>query len=416
MSEEKRPRARRVRSSADPVRHGQLTPRSPLRSLLGFIGGALAVVLIAMASVAGIAVWDISRGMNQGVELQGAGNALPPLLGELEGSFNILLVGSDSREGYAVDEGEGSGGNLNDVNMLMHVSADHKQVTVVSFPRDMMVPIPECPDGEGGFYPAMSAQPLNSAIGYGGLACVAITLSALTGLEIPYAAMIGFNGVMKMADAVGGVEVCIAQDINDPESAIQLAAGTHELSGQEALLFIRNRHGVGDGSDLARIGSQQVFMSSLARKIMTSDTLTDVTKVYKLAQASAESLTLSSNIANVTALASLAWTVRNVDIGQIAFVRYPVVSYEFDSNKVAPDYVGAEILLDAISTDKNVEFTQNSDNGVTVEAVPSPEPQISSSSAPESAPPVATAEPVKEVAILPSNAVGQLANQNSCVG
>ncbi|WP_429605178.1 LCP family protein, partial [Staphylococcus aureus] len=147
----------------------------------------------------------------------------------MDGAFNVLLAGSDSGGGNKSygDRGE----NLNDVTMLLHVSADHKNATVVSFPRDMYVPIPYCPDGKGGSYDAMSRQKTNNTLTYGGLACTVLTVEKLTGLDIPYAGVIQFDGVIEMSNAVGGVDVCVAGDIKDPYTGLDVKAGENTLQG-----------------------------------------------------------------------------------------------------------------------------------------------------------------------------------------
>ena len=99
--------------------------------------------------------------------------------------------------------------------MLMHIAEDHSSATVVSFPRDLVVPIPSCPDPAGGSFDAMSAQPINVTLSYGGLPCTVLTVEALTGLSIPFAAEIQFNGVIEMSNAVGGVPVCVVDPIDD---------------------------------------------------------------------------------------------------------------------------------------------------------------------------------------------------------
>src|SRR5690606_31488924 len=140
---------------------------------------------------------------------------------------------------------------LNDVNMLLHVSADQTNAVAISFPRDLVVPIPECPaeDGSGPKY--RSTEPLNTALFYGGLPCAVMTIAELTGLPIQFAGMISFNGVIEMSNAIGGVPVCVTGPVVDDFSGINLPeAGTYNLQGHEALAFLRSRHGVGDGSDL----------------------------------------------------------------------------------------------------------------------------------------------------------------------
>ena len=112
---------------------------------------------------------------------------------------------------------------------------------------------------------------INTALAYGGLACTVRTVSALTGLEIPYAAVIEFNGVIEMSNAVGGVPVCVAEAIQDEYSGLNLEAGEHTLQGAAHWPFLRTRHAIQTGSDLARISSQQVFLASLARTIKSAE-------------------------------------------------------------------------------------------------------------------------------------------------
>src|SRR5438270_918255 len=121
----------------------------------------------------------------------------------------------------------------------------------------------------------------------GGVACVRDTVARFTGLTIPFLAMITFDGVVQMSNAVGGVPVCVAAPINDDYTELHLSKGVHTLKGADALKFLRTRHGVGDGSDLTRISSQQVFLSSLVRKLKAGSTLTDVTKLYGISAAAA---------------------------------------------------------------------------------------------------------------------------------
>src|SRR5690554_6386322 len=117
-----------------------------------------------------------------------------------------------------------------------------------------------------------------------------MTVEVLTGLDIHCVGMITFGGVVRMSNAIGGVPVCVNGPVIDKYSCINLpAAGTYELSGKTALAFLRSRKGVGDGSDLTRISSQQVYLSSLVRTLKSSETLGDAAKLYGLAQAASSS-------------------------------------------------------------------------------------------------------------------------------
>ena len=404
------------------MRHGRQRRSSAVANVFKVVGAAVAVAAVSVVSAAAYAALDVSNSLNESVELV-AETPVPEIvgIGAIDGPLNILLVGSDSREGYDVDEGEDAGGNLNDVNMLLHVSADHQRAFVISFPRDLMVPIPSCPseDGTPEYYAAMSEQPLNSALQYGGLACAALTIQELTGISINYAAEISFSGVINMSNAIGGVPVCVAQDINDIYTGLSLTAGEHVLSGRDALLFLRTRYGIGSGGDTSRIGSQQAFLSSMVRTIKSAETLTNPTKVYALAKTTAENLTLSSTMNSVPKLLSIAATIRDINTDEIAFIQYPSVGYAPNPNKVAPDYASAQVLIDAVINDLPVEFTGQ---GEGAQVQPDPQapadpaaPEVPADPADPTQATTAPAAPPETVVTLPPNATGQRASDVGCV-
>ena len=248
------------------ARHGQLRTPGPVSQLLKFLAIGLSVVLVSGFAVAGYVLYDLTSTVSaNAVELEGQ-KELPPDIGAYEGGFNIVLTGVDTCEDaykqYFGERctGKDSEGSLNDVNLLVHVSDAPRRITVVSFPRDMMLKIPQCEDAEGNTHSAMSKQPLNVAYSDAGLSCVVKTISELTGQEVQFAASVTFGGVIEITNAIGGVDVCLANPIKDRYTGLDLDAGTHTLQGLEALQFLRTRHGVGDGSDLGRIGNQQQYM------------------------------------------------------------------------------------------------------------------------------------------------------------
>lgn len=351
------------RSPIESPRHGRLPTSSPAAAVLKFLGLAVAVVLAALVTTAGIAFANLnSQVQANSVDISGGGDvpAPPPLLGAFPGGFNLLVVGTDNDPNQGDDFGERDA-TLNDVNILLHVSADHRNAVVVSFPRDLVIPHPECTDPTNGdVYDAMSAQPLNEAFSRGGLACVSATIENLTGLDISYAAATSFKGVIEMTNAVGGVPVCLVEPISDTDSGLDLPAGISTIQGDMALAFLRNRHGVGDGSDLARIASQQQYMSSLVRTIKSSNTLTDFTKLYGLAQAATQNIQLSRSLATPDAMVSLALTLKDVDLANMVFVQYPAGSSSAYPNKVVPLSDLADQLFAKIMNDE--PFTLEADS------------------------------------------------------
>ncbi|WP_246054522.1 LCP family protein [Klugiella xanthotipulae] len=401
------------------VRHGRQKRSVWWVNGLKVLAAGVTVVAVSGASVVSYATWVVADSLKPSVNLV-TGDGKPPVVngvGAMKGAINIFLAGTDGRTGEFEAENAG-GGARNDVNMLLSVSADHKTATVTSFPRDLMIPIPSCPseDGTPNYYPEMNEQPLNVALDYGGLACAVLTIQELTGIEIGYAGMIDFQGVIGMTNAVGGVPVCVSQDINDPYTGLSLTKGMHTLQGMDALMFLRSRHGIGDGGDMSRISSQQAFLSSLVREMKAADTLTNPTRLFALAKSTTESLTLSTSLNSIPALLSVAATVKDIDVNKINFVQYPVKTHPYNPNKVAPDYPAAESLIAAIKSGTAFNVTGGTGPATEVEGADS------TATTPTTAPttdgavpdPAATTPAVPGTIDLPQNVKGQSADEVTC--
>lgn len=389
------------------ARHGRLHKAGPAGTILKLIAATLAVVLVSGASLGAIAFNSVYSKKST-VAIYGETEGPPPQIGAIQGGFNILIVGSDTRAdqggiGGTVDDDESV---LNDVNMLLHVSQDQTNAVAISFPRDMVVGIPECVNADGDTK-GYSTEAINVALYYGGLSCVVQTVSLLTGLPIQFAGLITFQGVINMSNAIGGVPVCITDPMIDPYTGINLpAAGTYNLQGAEALAFLRSRHGVGDGSDLTRISSQQVFLSSLVRTLKSSDTLGDYKKVYNLADAAISSMTLSNDLADVPTMVSIALALKNIPLERVTFVQYPGTTGNTEgvyAGKVKPNtYVGDQMMALIAADQPFVLDTAGDDQGSTTDPNAPPAP-------------VSTQPPVDNSAlpVLPG-VRGQTAAQYTC--
>ncbi|MGF6823765.1 LCP family protein required for cell wall assembly [Microbacterium sp. ZKA21] len=402
------------------ARHGQLRSPSAASQLLKIIGVAMAVVLVSGLGVAAyVGTTLFSNFSANAVELEGQ-ESIPPDIAEFEGGFNLLLTGVDTcEEKYAHlfgerCEGSDSEGTLNDVNLLLHVSDEPRRITAVSFPRDTMLPIPSCTDESGNETSSMSKQQLNTAFSYGGLNCVAQTITELTGQEIQFAASVTFGGVIEITNAIGGVDVCLANGIKDRYTGLDLAAGTHTVEGLQALQFLRTRHGVGDGSDLGRIGNQQQYMSSLARKLISSEVLGDVPTMLKLADTALSNITPSTSLQNPMMLAQIALAVKNVPFEDIVFLQYPTLEDPSDPNRVVPDRDTAQVMWDAINANQQLQVThENTENDGVIVETPAP----TDPAAPTEPTDPATTEtpaPSETVAALPDTIRGNSAAQATC--
>jgi len=405
-----------IRRRRTVARHGQLRTPGPISQLLKIIGIAMAVVLVSGVSVAAFVVSDLyGTATADAVELEGQ-QPVPPDISEYEGGFDLLLVGTDTcEEAYAQYFGDrcsgpDSEGNLNDVNILLHVSDEPRRITAVSFPRDLMLPVPECTREDGSTTSAMSKQPLNSTFETGGLNCVAQTITELTGQDIEFAANVSFGGVIEITNAIGGVDVCLANPIKDEYTGLDMTAGTHTVQGLEALQFLRTRHGVGDGSDLGRIGNQQQYMSSLARKLISGEVLGNVPVMLRLANTALSNLQTSTSLTNPMTIVQVALAVKDVPFEDIVFLQFPTYEDPYDPNKVVADAESAQAMWDAINANQQLQVThETTDNdGVVVQ-----EPEVPATPE-EPTEPTAPATPTEGVTQLPNNIKGNSAAQQTC--
>ena len=277
-----------------------------------------------------------------------------PTAEEINGPINLLLIGSDTREGQGSTAYGPVGAELADVIILLHINEERSNAVAMSFPRDLMIAVPECPNPEGGApYPAKEFAQINATMNYGGPACTLLAVQSLTGIEIPYLAMIDFKGVIAMSEAVGGVDVCVAEPINDDYTQLYLDAGEHTLIGEEALAFLRTRHGVGDGSDLSRISNQQVFLTSLVRKLKDEGALTNPFTMFRLGTAALNNMTLSRSLTDLGVIYGMAREVNDVDLEKITFLKLPVYDLEGDfAGRVGVSTERATLLFDKLANDE----------------------------------------------------------------
>jgi len=256
---------------------------------------------------------------------------------------NILLLGSQTRDGQRGSHlGNASklGTDISDTAMLVHINAEKKWATVVSIPRDLIVPRPEC---RGRLDPTQTVQAspagmFDLAMNLGGPTCAVATVEQMTGIRIDHFAEITFNAFQALTNAVGGVTVCVPPPgINDPDySGLVLSPGLHTVSGPESLAFVRDRHGLANGTDLNRIRMQQMFVTSLFNKLAGAGTLGDPITLYKIADAVTSNLTVDTGLDSIDAMVGLAGGVQSLKSHYIQFITVP---YDFDpgnQNRVVP--------------------------------------------------------------------------------
>jgi len=411
----------RARTRHTLARHTRFRQPHPLAQIGRAVGIGLAVVLVSVLSVGSFAAWDLSRNFSTDAVALPNDELLPPAIGEYEGAFNLLLVGTDKCDpewaGAFGDRctGADADGERNDVTMLVHVSGAPRRATVVSFPRDMIVPIPACPRADGtGKHSAMSAQPLNVTLMYGGLPCTVATVEEFTKMPIEFAATIDWMGVINLSNAVGGVEVCVEDPIRDRDSGLDIPAGTQELSGEQALAFLRTRYAIGDGSDLGRISNQQQFMSSLVRKLSSDEVLTDPAALFRLAYAATDAVTPSQSLASPTRMVQLALTLKDIDFDDIVFVQYPTGYDTQNPNKVLPKRAAGDALFAALAAGSAIDLTGGTSAGKSTVELPAEGEAPAAPETPAPSEPGVDASAAPDRVQLPSDITGQTAGQRTC--
>ncbi|MGW2049525.1 LCP family protein [Streptomyces sp. NPDC001858] len=272
------------------------------------------------------------------------------------GSENILVLGSDTRSGANKKLGGGAddGSARSDTAMIIHVYEGHKQASVVSIPRDTLVDRPVCTDTQGVSHDAASDVMFNSAYSTGGAACAVKTVESISGVRMDHYLEVDFAGFEKLVDELGGVEVTTTKAIDDPDSHLKLKAGTHTLTGEQALGLVRTRHGVGDGSDLGRIQLQQAFIKALVEQVKHVGLFTGGTKLYNLADTATKAVTTDSDLGSLNSLMSFANGLKGISAANMNMVTMPVVYDPANPNRVLVAEAKAQQVWTALKNDRPI--------------------------------------------------------------
>ncbi|MFF2780765.1 LCP family protein [Streptomyces sp. NPDC058052] len=332
------------------------------KKILLWTGGTMAFVLVGGA----VGVYALYSKLNGNIGVVDVGDAAVKTT-SMKGPLNILVIGNDVRTGEG-NETYGNKDNVTghaDTTFLIHIAEDRTNATAMSIPRDLKIEIPECPTKVGETTKVIPGSvgktKFNESFGVEGRdpGCTMRTITQMSGLPINHFMMVDFNAVKKLSTAVGGVKVCLAKPIHDKNySKLNLPEGEHRVQGEQALAFLRNRHGLGNESDLDRIKQQQQFLASMMRQLK-EDTLDSPTRLLEVANAATESLTVDKGIGDAMKLTSLAKELAKVDLKNITFLTVPVVD-----NPDEPPNKRATVVLDPVKApqvfsmiEQDVSFT-----------------------------------------------------------
>ena len=309
-----------------------LLEQRAVNPVVRIIAMAVVAVLVFLGSMAA-AVWaDINTTIEQGqvkvLRADGTGQQREEILDPFGGqTIEILILGQDTREGEGNSDIGGKADYLKenhqaDTTMVLQIAADRSWINLVSIPRDSIVDMPSCMTSKGEL-PAMQGVLFNSifAMGYNtgedlasAASCTLTAVNALTGLDIQYFAVVDFQGLKNMIDALGGVDICIPVDLYDKTTKLDLKKGMQRLNGKQATQYARMRHGTGtDGSDTMRTTRQQYLIKQLLHEATSKNLFTQSGQLYQLGKTALQSLNLSEGLADLTALVGLATSLVNLD-------------------------------------------------------------------------------------------------------
>ncbi|GLX98518.1 LCP family protein [Herbidospora sp. NBRC 101105] len=272
------------------------------------------------------------------------------------GALNVLLVGSDTREGDNAKYGQRAAREdhteRTDTIMMLHVSPQRDQARLISFPRDSMVQIPSCKNTQTGQPMPPRLDMINSAFNNGGIVCTIQTIEALTRIRVDHYIKVDFTGFKNIVNALDGIEICLPQAVDDRASKLTLPAGRQVVRGEEALGYVRIRK-IGNGSDLERIKRQQVFLSQVVKKATSSDLITDPTKLLGVVSAATKSVEMDDQL-NTETLVEIAKSAQKLTAKGFKAMTVPVEAYVADPNRVQWKQPAANNLFQAILTDSEV--------------------------------------------------------------
>jgi LCP family protein required for cell wall assembly len=262
---------------------------------------------------------------------------------------NILVMGTDYRDKKNAKLAGAGDEFHSDTTLLVHISGDRERIEAVSIPRDSLVDIPSCPRPDGSTTSPQYGAMFNTAFSLGGgpekditgaAACTILTVESLTGLRIHDHVVVKMAGVVDIVDALEGVPMCLPEPVvgDSRYSDLDLPEGRQVLDGEDSIQFLRVRKGEGMGlelgSDLKRIERQQAFIDSMLREVLDQNLVTDTPQLYRMVRAALKAMSTSPDLGSPSALAGLAWSLKDVDKNDIVFQSVPVVDSPTEAGRV----------------------------------------------------------------------------------
>ncbi|MGK9148950.1 LCP family protein [Plantibacter flavus] len=308
------------------------------RLVVGIAGGLVLTLLVGLGALALRLQGNIS---SEAIAAPTSTASAAAALDAPDPAMNILLLGSDSRDLAVGDYGEDTGTKRSDAMVLVHVSAGNTRAEAVQIPRDTLTDLSMCTDSGRGLPDDYGM--VNGALNYGA-ACSVAAVQSMSGVQIDHFIELDFSGFQTIVNAMDGLAVCLPDDMEDPYSNLALPAGAQIIDGTQALALARTRHAVGDGSDISRLGNQQMVMSAIVQRALSAEVLTRPDRLIRFLDAVTSSLTVDTALANLASLTSLAHRMSQVPTASITFLTMPWTEAPSDENRVVPSEDAAVVF------------------------------------------------------------------------
>lgn len=301
------------------------SPRKHSRAIRAIT--SISIGIVALSAIGWLGLGRVSGSLNRIDAFANVKNRP----GKPTSALNILLVGSDNRSGLTpaqikelrVGTVAVAAGARSDTMLLVHISKARDSAVIISFPRDSLVTVPEHTSSSDStkIVPARQNK-LNAAFSFGGAPLLIQTIEAETGLRIDHYIEINFLGFKNIIDALGGIDVCVKKNIDDPKSHLVLAAGLQTLNGVDSLKYVRTRYFDGQG-DIGRMKRQQQFMSAVLRKATSTGTLLNPIKLVNFFSAAIGTITTDKQF-NKNDLLTLGKQLKNLSANRVRTLTIPL--------------------------------------------------------------------------------------------
>ena len=286
-------------------------PRRRWTAILRYVSIGL-VAFATLLAASGLALWRYAASRIDRLDIPSiverpspAPDDPPPIIGTL----NVLVVGTDSRDGLTPEELQELGteevdGERPDTLMPIQMTPVRDEAVIVSFPRDLKVDIP----GEG-------TGKINSVLGIGGPTLLVETVEAYSGIQLDHYVQVDIAGFLRLVDIVGGVPICLEEPLVDPQAGADIAAGCHTLVGRDAAGYVRARYTDPRG-DIGRIERQQTFVKAAMARVTSLRTLFDPLRLKRLIDAVGASVTTDKGLGPLT-MWQLARGLRSIEADDV---------------------------------------------------------------------------------------------------